>query len=99
MTNFTKLNQVKVFKSLMIFVLLVPVKGIDLMSGFPFTDFNNLFFSLIFSFLVINIQKITKLNYLLLIVIFFYQRFFSLEHSNLVECVCARHLYSKTSKF
>jgi len=93
MVNFTKLNQVKVFKFLMILVLLVPVRGIDLMGGIPFTDFNNLFFSLVFIFLVINIQKITKLNYLLFIVIFFIKGFFLLNTSILWN-VCVQDTYT-----
>ena len=99
MNRFIKLNDIKIFKTLMIFVLFVPVNGIELMSGIPFKDFKSLFFTLVFIFVVINIQKVTKYNILLFVIIFLIKGFFLLNTSSLWN-VCVQDTYTpKQSNF
>ncbi len=93
MINFKKLNQVNVLKLFIILVLFVPVNGIDLMSGFPFTDFKHLFFILIFSFCSNKYTKNYKANIILFIIILLIKGFFILNTSNLWN-VCVQDTYT-----
>ena len=93
MISFKKLNQVNVFKLFIILVLFVPVNGIGLMNGLPLTDFKHLSFILIFVFVVMNIQKVTKPNIILFILILLLKGFFLLNTSYLWN-VCVQDSYT-----
>ena len=93
MISFKKLNQVNVFKLFIILVLFVPVNGIGLMNGLPLTDFKHLSFILIFVFVVMNIQKVTKPNIILFILILLFKGFFLLNTSYLWN-VCVQDSYT-----
>ncbi len=83
MSNITKLKNINLFRILIIFVLIYPIKGLGLISGIPFYNIDKLIYFLIFLFIIFNIKKLTRLNLYFLMLFLLFKVFFIFNGLNL----------------